>query len=207
MHSLPQAIYMMNKVTQEFLIRPMGIFQLIDYVGIDVFYRICGIMNMYIPNELFQDPLLDKMVKAEIFGGQKADGSQKKGFFQYEGQARRGVYSPMEENYMPISGEHWASACDSELGTFPSGHFSWKKLQRDPLASEKLKNYFFELTQDQTLGAELARHYLIKSKDIAKKLVHTRVAHSMEDVDTVLKNGFYHLYGFKDIDLTISLRC
>ncbi len=205
-HSLPQAIYMINKVTQEFLIRPMGIFQLIDYIGIEVFYKICGIMSTYIPSELFQDPLIDTMVKAGIFGGQNAEGFQKNGFFQYEKHAKIGIYSPAEKKYLALSRQKWVSECESELGKTPSGHFSWKALQRDPNASEKLKNYFFEMAQDQTLGAELARRYLIKSKEIARKLVHTRVANSIEDVDTVLKNGFYHLYGLNEFELTIGLR-
>ena len=34
--SFAQAVYIVNKVTQDFLLRPMGIFQLIDYVGVDV---------------------------------------------------------------------------------------------------------------------------------------------------------------------------
>ena len=33
---LYKAIYIINKVTQDYLVRPMGIFQLIDYVGVDV---------------------------------------------------------------------------------------------------------------------------------------------------------------------------
>ena len=35
-YGMLEALYMMNKVSQDFMIRPMGIFQLIDYVGIDV---------------------------------------------------------------------------------------------------------------------------------------------------------------------------
>ncbi len=35
--SFVEATYMVNKVSQDFLVRPMGIFQLIDYVGVDVF--------------------------------------------------------------------------------------------------------------------------------------------------------------------------
>ena len=49
-NSLPQAIYIMNKVSQQFLIRPMGIFQLIDYVGIDVFQMIFDVMREHTPD-------------------------------------------------------------------------------------------------------------------------------------------------------------
>ena len=34
--SFAESLYCINKVTQDYLIRPMGIFQLIDYVGIDL---------------------------------------------------------------------------------------------------------------------------------------------------------------------------
>ena len=34
--SYVEAVYMINKISQDYLIRPMGIFQLIDYVGVDV---------------------------------------------------------------------------------------------------------------------------------------------------------------------------
>ena len=35
-HGFVDAVYMVNKVSQDFLIRPMGIFQLVDSVGLDV---------------------------------------------------------------------------------------------------------------------------------------------------------------------------
>jgi len=38
----PSAVWMVNRVSQEWLLRPMGIFQLIDYVGIDVFQSSCA---------------------------------------------------------------------------------------------------------------------------------------------------------------------
>ena len=40
-----EAVYMVNRVSQDFLVRPMGIFQLIDYVGLDVCQCILGVMN------------------------------------------------------------------------------------------------------------------------------------------------------------------
>ena len=206
-HPLPQAIYMMDKMTRDFLIRPMGIFQLIDYVGIDVFYRICEVMSAYIPNELFQDPLIDTMIRMEILGGQHADGSQKNGFFCYENHAQTGVYSLTEERYLSFSAGSWISKCDAELGKSPKGHMSWKKLQRDPEALGKIQNYLIELAHQQNLGSEMARSYLMKSKDIAQKLVHSHVANSLEDVDAVLTKGFYHIYGVRDIALPITLRC
>ncbi|TET24128.1 MAG: 3-hydroxyacyl-CoA dehydrogenase family protein, partial [Candidatus Cloacimonadota bacterium] len=50
-YTLPGAIYVMNKVSADFLIRPMGIFQLIDYVGIDVFQCILKVMKQYLGDD------------------------------------------------------------------------------------------------------------------------------------------------------------
>jgi 3-hydroxyacyl-CoA dehydrogenase len=193
-HSLPESIFMVNKVTQDFLVRPMGIFQLMDYVGIDVCFRICDMMNTYLPSELFQNALLDGMVKEEILGGQYPDGSQKDGFFQYEGSARKGIYSLPDHQYIPFS-DSWKTYCDHELGPFPQGHIFWKNLQKDHAPQDKLQTYFHNLLSDKSLGSDIARAFLQKSKAIAQLLVETGVAGSIEDVDTVLKNGFFHLYG------------
>jgi hypothetical protein len=46
-----------------------------------------------------------------------------------------------------------------------------------------------------TLGAELALNYLKKTKEIAENLVKQKVATSADDVNAVLTNGFYWLYG------------
>ncbi len=45
------------------------------------------------------------------------------------------------------------------------------------------------------LGAKLAVEYGRKSDAIGKKLVADKVAHSAEDVNTVLLTGFFHAYG------------
>jgi hypothetical protein len=55
--------------------------------------------------------------------------------------------------------------------------------------------YFKNLNGSDTLGAKLAKAYLKNSKQIGQKLVDTKVAKSAEDVNAVLLNGFYHLYG------------
>ena len=47
----------------------------------------------------------------------------------------------------------------------------------------------------RTLGAVLAIKYLKRSKEIGQYLVDSGIAQNAEDVNGVLKNGFYHLYG------------
>jgi hypothetical protein len=46
-----------------------------------------------------------------------------------------------------------------------------------------------------TLGADLAKRYGRKSKEIGLGLVNEKVADREEDVNTVLLTGFYHAYG------------
>ncbi len=195
MCSLREAIYMINRVTQDFLIRPMGIFQLMDYVGIDVCQRICQIMNTYLPGEFFQDPLIDQLVEEEIVGGQTPEGLQRDGFFQYKQQNIAGIYAPVEHIYYPLQGQSWVTQLDKQLGAFSQGHSSWKHMQRDPSSHEKLEPYLHHLMQSKTQGADLAKEFLFNLHAIAKNLVQQGVAQKIEDVDTVLKNGFFHLYG------------
>jgi hypothetical protein len=46
-----------------------------------------------------------------------------------------------------------------------------------------------------TAGAELARAYGLRSKEIGLDLVKDKVAAREDDVNTVLLTGFYHAYG------------
>jgi 3-hydroxyacyl-CoA dehydrogenase len=153
-HSLPQAFYLVNKVTRDFLIRPMGMFQLIDYVGIDVCRRICSIMGL--KSALLDSPDLDKN---------------------------------------RVLDEKGVLECDQELGPLPKGYVPWKSLQRDPDKDAKLQAYFTNLRSDSSFGAALGKEFLQKMANIANGLVKSGVAASLEDVDIVLQNGFFHLYG------------
>lgn len=190
-YSLHEAIYMVNKVTQDFLIRPMGIFQLIDYVGIDICNHVGQIMNRFLPGELFQCNLIDKIISDDRLGGQNPDGSQKDGFFAYKGSKPTAIYSLEEHAYVPLDGTH----CDKLLGPYPCDHASWKHLLNDPERDHKLSRYFQNMDQLTTLGAAMAQGFLQNSRQIAQLLVSKGVAQSLEDVDTVLKMGFFHLYG------------
>ncbi len=65
-----EAIYVVNTVSQDLLIRPMGIFQLIDYVGVDVCRFIMNVMTEHIDGETLRDDLLDRMAAGGVIGGQ-----------------------------------------------------------------------------------------------------------------------------------------
>lgn len=185
---LINAIQAVNKVSQEFLIRPMGIFQLLDYVGIDVAKKILGIMRTYLKDDSFQDELIEKMNQQGIVGGQHSDGSQKDGFFKYDKGRIKGIYSLEAKQYVDLPK-------NGILGNLPEGHYSWKELVKDPEKDAKLKNYFEHLFQMKTFGGTFAQAFLMESQDIARKLVEDKVAHNMADVDKVLEYGFFHLYG------------
>ncbi len=57
---LEKAVKLINCVTKEALVRPMGIFELIRYVGIDVCCHIAKVMSRFLPSEAH---LFDAMVK------------------------------------------------------------------------------------------------------------------------------------------------
>ena len=188
-----EAVYMMNKVAQEYLVRPMGIFQLIDYVGIDVVQFIMKVMNSFVTDEELQSSLLDKMIELSVKGGQKSDGSQKDGFMKYEKGQPVAIFDPDEKEYIPIS--EFKDKCDKKLGPIPDSKISWKSIIRRPDKEVLLEDFFKTMKTMQTFGAELAVKYGKRSNEIGKKLVADNVANNENDVNTVMLTGFFHAYG------------
>lgn len=188
-----EAVYMMNKVSQDFLIRPMGIFQLIDYVGIDVCQFIMKVMEPYVKDEKIHSPLLDQFMEMGVKGGQNFDGSQKDGFLKYEKGRPVAIWDPQTRAYIAM--ESIAAQCDEKLGPLPAGHQPWKSVVGNRSKDEMLTAYFGEMKNMQTLGAQLAVAYQKRSKQIGEKLVADKVAFTPEDVNTVLLTGFFHAYG------------
>lgn len=192
-YSLPGAIYLMNKVSQEFLVRPMGIFQLIDYVGIDVFQCILKVMKENLDDDSLNSELVNSYVEKKVLGGQFPDGSQKDGFLKYERSRPVGVYDSDKGDYKMYEG--WKEEIDSKLGNPPEGYVPWKGLLMDAKKDDKLSVYFENLKKDKSQGADIARAYLLETREIAKGLIDRGVANSPEDVNAVLMNGFYWVYG------------
>lgn len=182
------AIQYVNWITQDYLVRPMGIFQLIDYVGIDVCLHIAKVMSGSLQGVPLMAPLLKKLLADGIKGGQNAVGGQLAGFFRYEKGVPVEVYNRSKDDYA------FCVAQKNEHG-MPEGFAPWKVLSKDPRCSEKLDTYFRALMQENTSEAQLARSFLENSQKIAEGLVKDGIAKNIEDVDTVLKQGFYHLYG------------
>ncbi len=190
--SMPEAIYTVNKVTQDFLVRPMGIFQLIDYVGIDVVRFIMGVMNPFLDDENLHSPLLDRLFDDGVKGGQNSNGSQKDGFLKYERGRPIAVIDPETKEY--IGFEAFANI-DEKLGATPDPGIVWKKLVRMKNKDEVLMKFYGDMKALDTLGAQLAIVYGRRSNEIGKALVADNVAHKDEDVNTVLLTGFFHAYG------------
>ncbi len=188
-----QAVYIINKVSQDFLIRPMGIFQLIDYVGIDVCQFIMKVMNPHYKGETIRGQLLDNFIEMGVKGGQNSNGSQKDGFLKYEKGKPIAIFDPATKQYVSI--ETFKAECDKKLGALPSLWKPWKVVVGDKAKDESLKSYFAELNSMKSFGARLSKAYLKRSKEIGLKLVADNVAHKNEDVNTVLLTGFFHAYG------------
>jgi 3-hydroxyacyl-CoA dehydrogenase len=190
----PGAVYIMNRVSQDFLVRPMGIFQLIDYVGIDVFQCILNVMRVHLGDRSLKNKMIDKLMKLGVKGGQHADGSQKDGFFKYEKNRIIGIYDVRKKEYFLIT-DDWKKKMDGKLGPLPEGFQPWKALLGDPGKADRLGKHFEALKKMNTLGSELALAFLKKTGEIGQELVKQGVAGRPEDVNAVLTNGFYWLYG------------
>lgn len=193
---LYEAIYAVNKISQEYLVRPMGIFQLIDYVGIDVFKLIQRVMDENIPDETISTELIDTMFNLKVLGGQNPDGSQKNGFLMYERGKPVGVYDPARKDYVPFAApDGWKTKIDQALGTPPGSQPQWKSLIADLAKEQKLVAYFTDLKTSTNLAADIAQKYHHASKTIGLALISSGVADSPVEVNGVLTNGFFHVFG------------
>jgi 3-hydroxyacyl-CoA dehydrogenase len=190
---LYKAIYMINKVSQDYLVRPMGIFQLIDYVGIDVVSFIMSVMNPHHKDEEISHKLLDKMLLQGVKGGQYSSGAQKDGFLKYKGGRPMAIWDTHKQEYVEL--EKFKDECDEMLGSLPDSAIAWKAILRNKKKDELLAAFVNDLKNMEDLGATLAIKYGRRSKEIGEQLVALDVAHNSDDVNTVMLTGFFHAYG------------
>jgi len=179
-----EAVWMVNQVTQDFLVRPMGIFQLLDYVGLDVCRKVMEIMKTHL-NIDFEMDIIETYIGTGRKGGQHPDGSQREGIFYYDKGEVKKIWDFGEYANLP----------SELLDPPPQGHLSWKTIHKKTDKNSILRHFFKDLFASKTPAAILTMEHLCQSRAIARKLVGEGVAHTMDDVNTVLKNGFYHLYG------------
>jgi 3-hydroxyacyl-CoA dehydrogenase len=190
---LHEAIYCMDRVTRDFLSRPMGIFQLIDYVGLDVVQFILRVMQPHIKDENLHSSLLDELVLSGVKGGQFSDGSQKDGFLKYEKGKPVAVIDKSSGVYIDFS--TFREKANTWLGSVPTEVLPWKSLVKVIDKDSVLKPAFKALQNANTEGTNLAIAYSLNSRKNARKLVSDGVAQSEKDVNTVLLTGFFHAYG------------
>lgn len=188
------ALYIMNKVSQDFLVRPMGIFQLIDYVGLDVFQSLLKVMRTHLKLDHLNSDLLDRFMDKKIAGGQNPDGSQKDGFIKYEKNRPAGVFN-IEEGKYRMFDEDWCAEIDKKLNPANEKFAPWRALLMDKSKMEKLGDHFNYLKGMNTFGSKLALDFLKASREIGENLVKDGVAESEKEVNEVLMNGFFWLYG------------
>lgn len=190
---LYKAIYMVNTVTQDYLVRPMGIFQLIDYVGVDVVQFILNVMNPFVNDEDLQSELLDKMMLQGVKGGQMSSGAQKDGFLKYKGGRFTAIWDTHKQQYVDLV--TFKEECDEMMGEMPDSVVAWKSIIRNKKKDALLANFFNDLKSSSALGAAVAVKYGQKSKAIGEKLVSDNVANEVDHVNTVMLTGFFHAYG------------
>jgi len=190
---LHEAIYCIDRITRDFLSRPMGIFQLIDYVGLDVVQFILRVMQPHMQGEKLHSSLLDELVLSGVKGGQFSDGSQKDGFLKYEKGKPVGVIDKPSGSYIEISS--FFEKANNWLGAIPDEVLPWKTLVRARDKDTVLKSAFKALQLSVTKGSSLALAFALNSRETARKLVSDGVAHNANDVNTVLLTGFFHAYG------------
>ncbi|MEI6060509.1 MAG: 3-hydroxyacyl-CoA dehydrogenase family protein [Bacteroidota bacterium] len=190
---LYEAVYCMDRVTRDYLSRPMGIFQLVDYVGLDVVQFILRVMQPHMPGEKLHSSLLDELVLSGVKGGQFSDGSQKDGFLKYERGRPVAVIDKITGLYIDIN--TFRDTADAYLGEIPAEVLPWKNLVKVADKDIILEPAFKALQVSATKGSALAVAYALNSREIALKLVSDGVAQHEKDVNTVLLTGFFHAYG------------
>jgi hypothetical protein len=150
-------------------------------------------MNKHIENETLNSPLIDELITLGIKGGQNHDGSQKDGILKYEKGKITAVFDVKTKSYVSV--ENIQTKVDETLGALPSTTPLWKNAVGAKNKDEIFTNYFKELNNLKTLGAQLAIEYAKKSKQIGLDLIANGVANNADDVNTVLLTGFFHAYG------------
>jgi hypothetical protein len=121
-----------------------------------------------------------------LVGGQTMEGDPKNGIFHYTNGKMDAVWSLGLKKYIPLK-------------PLSPVELTWKKIQKDPKLISEMPRHFEKLKDDDSEKGKLAMRYLNRSKEIVDGLVAKKIAASQEDVGTVLKNGFFHLYSPSEV--------
>ncbi len=182
-YGIDKAIYTINQTTKILLLRPMGIFEVVDYVGINVCDAIMTVMQSAFPSEKFNNSLLKAWIEAGVLGGQDTKGKTKNGIFKYESGQINGVFNGVEYSAVePLSFEGVQTLL-------------WKDLKSDKSIESTLNKYFSDLQKCNNSLVELAITYGKACCSIGEQLVVQKIAFSKKDVNKIMTLGFHHLYG------------
>lgn len=182
-NGLTNAIYMVNEVTKRLLLRPMGIFEVIDYVGINVCQFIMEIMDGDFKNEEFNNSILKRLLKQNILAGQDSYGGIKNGIFKYESGEIVGVYNRTKyEGFDQLNFDNLTL-------------LTWRDLKYKKDLEAILSSHFVHLSKSRSLAAKVAVKYGKACDKIGRDLISNRQAFSEKDINTVMVLGFHHLYG------------
>lgn len=180
---LINAVFLVNEITKKLLLRPMGIFEVVDYVGINVCKSIMDIMENDFENEHFNNTLLKRLLEQNIIGGQDNSGKVKNGIFKYESGEIVGVFNRIKYSNF------------DELNFDELVNLTWRELRGANNMDSILSNHFVDLSKSSGVAAKIAVEYLKACNRIGKDLVADGIAFSDKDVNSVMKLGFHHLYG------------
>jgi 3-hydroxyacyl-CoA dehydrogenase len=169
-----EAICLINSITQRLLLRPMGIFQLADYVGLDICNNIAHVMAKQLGEPELIQPLIQRMVEKNLLAGHAA-GKQKNGFFAYKGMHPVGVYVEGKGDYEPFSEEELA-----------------KKFSPVLYKAVVEKSQSFCDIENEDLSAALVQGYMQNLVAIENRLIDSQVISNGEPLHLVLREGFGH---------------
>jgi hypothetical protein len=133
------------------------------------------------------------MLKQGVKGGQYSSGAQKDGFLKYKGGRIEAIWDTHKQKYVEL--EKFQAECDEMLGSLPESAVAWKSVVRAKNKEELIAKFIGDLKVLKDLGAKLAIKYGRQSKKIGEKLVSSKVAANIDNVNTVMLTGFFHAYG------------
>ncbi len=190
-YSLPEAIYIVNQLTKDYLLRPMGIFQLCDYVGLDVCNSIMQIINSRINEHICSDLITD-FLQNNIKGGQDKNGVQKNGIFNYENNNIIEIYDFSLKKYIEISS--FENSIKHKIG-FKKQVVDWRSLLKNKDKEMIMNTHFSSLKASNSIIDTISIEYGNELCKIGENIISNGIANNSNDINEVMINGFAHLYG------------
>jgi len=184
-----EALFRVDFITRNYLMRPFGIFGLNDLVGLKTCQNIMRIITQY--GQLLTEELhsnhIDNYLEAGLEGGVRG-----KGLFTYDHDGNQtGIYDLEQGRYVMFEETDWHAAALAEL-----------KDEMPLMDSEDIPASMNRLDATRNQSTDLAKKFLIGAANIVDKLVNASIVGSpaeydkgVRDMTNMLKWGFAHKYG------------